>query len=521
MKITNIMTIAIIALAAPTVAIVAQTTWYVEAGAAAPGSGTPASPFPTVQQGVDAAANGDTVLVGPGTYVQTPRLHFRRHGVHVASTEGPLATFLTTATPATSVVRFDQVGTPFAEDSLEGFTIHGGQGTAEFGTSSFYGGGILIVGARPRIERCVITDNHVVGPFAQGGGIAVYEAGATIKDCVISGNSATYSGGGYFQIWLSAPTHMTNCLVVGNTAGRGGGVYCEDSEMEILHCTIVDNLATADSVSDAVTYCPSDPDQILLIINCILRGSHPTVVHNQNCTFPPSLGALLYACNVMGGWTGQGADNFDADPLFRNAATGDYQLALGSRCIDLGSAAWALPLFDLLGAPRSVGSASDLGAFELATSDFPGPAAAGTGTAQTTLMVGGSTGGFWRAQHVPLGSVLTVTVAQPTSNPEPAHFILWGTLGIPSAADEVTLPFGLAPMSFAPKPLDPGNPDLFTFASTFGPAPANGLVSANPAAWTVSLATFMLPPLTFTLQGLIFDMPGHFATTNAVAVVIR
>ena len=46
----------------------AQTTWYVDASNPCPGDGTPGDPFCTIQLGIGAASDFDTVLVGPGTY---------------------------------------------------------------------------------------------------------------------------------------------------------------------------------------------------------------------------------------------------------------------------------------------------------------------------------------------------------------------------------------------------------------------------------------------------------------------
>ena len=54
--------IALITLGAPN-ASYAQMTWHVDDDCAPPGSGTELDPFCTIQDGVDASANADTVLV--------------------------------------------------------------------------------------------------------------------------------------------------------------------------------------------------------------------------------------------------------------------------------------------------------------------------------------------------------------------------------------------------------------------------------------------------------------------------
>ncbi|MBK9387608.1 MAG: hypothetical protein IPN34_22570 [Planctomycetes bacterium] len=63
--------IAALALLCASSALSAQTTWFVDAAASGPGSGSSGDPFPTIQQGVTAAQSGDTVQVAAGLYSGT------------------------------------------------------------------------------------------------------------------------------------------------------------------------------------------------------------------------------------------------------------------------------------------------------------------------------------------------------------------------------------------------------------------------------------------------------------------
>ena len=94
--------------------------------------------YPTIQQAIDAAAGGDTVLVAPGTYIENIR--FKGKAIIVKSSDGPHVTTIDgNHTKGLSVVSFiDEEG---FGSVLEGFTITNGAGTAakEYGV---LGGGI-------------------------------------------------------------------------------------------------------------------------------------------------------------------------------------------------------------------------------------------------------------------------------------------------------------------------------------------------------------------------------------------
>ena len=71
----------------------AQTTWYVDVHAAAPGLGTQVSPYASIQYAHNQATthNSDTILVAPGVYNE--RLTITKR-VIVRSSDGPLSTAL-------------------------------------------------------------------------------------------------------------------------------------------------------------------------------------------------------------------------------------------------------------------------------------------------------------------------------------------------------------------------------------------------------------------------------------------
>src|ERR1700738_4343800 len=76
---------------------------------------------PTIQAGINAAVNGDTVLVSPGTYVEN--INFLGKAITVASAKGPKVTIID-GNKKDSVVIFNHQET--TASVLSGFTIQNG-----------------------------------------------------------------------------------------------------------------------------------------------------------------------------------------------------------------------------------------------------------------------------------------------------------------------------------------------------------------------------------------------------------
>ena len=111
--------------------------------------------YASIQQAINAAASGDTVIVAPGTYYET--IDFRGTNITVRSEQGPQVTIID-GHGVGSVASFKLGETRDAV--LSGFTLRGGY------TNSFGGGGIAILSSSPTIRDNIIRDNQVCGSGA-------------------------------------------------------------------------------------------------------------------------------------------------------------------------------------------------------------------------------------------------------------------------------------------------------------------------------------------------------------------
>ncbi|MHC4945185.1 MAG: NosD domain-containing protein [Planctomycetota bacterium] len=166
--------------------------------------------YSTIQEAIDAASAGDTVLVASGTYVEN--INFIGKAITVISEEGPDVTIIDGGSPANpdnaSVVSFWNGEGP--DSVLEGFTL-----------TASHGGGIgFWVSCHPAITNNTIEDNIAT---SQGAGIFfTHSCSPIIDNNIINGNSAVTFGGGIEYAFDCSPT-ITNNVIEYNTAGEGGG----------------------------------------------------------------------------------------------------------------------------------------------------------------------------------------------------------------------------------------------------------------------------------------------------------
>ena len=211
--------------------------------------------YETIQEGIDASSDGDTVLVQPGTYVEN--INFNGHNIVLGSL------FLTTGDTtyiSETIVDGDSAAPvltmEYADSStvIIGLTIQNGLGSGQSQTDPTGGGIVCKNNSNPLITHNIIRENVVIGNYARGGGIQCEYSNPSIIGNLITGNLVVghYSRGGGISIYYASPTINGN-VISGNAVdyhqnrhGDGGGIYCYLSDPRIMGNVISDNYAGSD-----------------------------------------------------------------------------------------------------------------------------------------------------------------------------------------------------------------------------------------------------------------------------------
>ncbi len=324
----------------------AQTTWHVDDDAPNdPGPGDPTisdpledgsaeHPFDAIQEGIDAATDGDTVLVADGTYTGegNKQMDFGGKAITVRSENGAEHCVID-CQGEQRAFRFHSGETGAA--LLDGVTITNGR------AQSAGGAGILCLdGSNPTIVNCVITQNeaedegagggiHCEGSsptivccmiayntaamWGGGGGIRCDGGSPTITGCVIRHNSSDDAGGGISIAYGSAI--VTDCVIAWNSAGDsegrgGGGIFCEWGDATISGCLIADNSASS---SGGGIHCNRDDTTIT---DCVIERN-TAEYHGGGI----SGGALVAECLIQDNAVGRFGGGIAADTTIITGCT--------------------------------------------------------------------------------------------------------------------------------------------------------------------------------------------------------
>ena len=178
------------------------------------------SEYPSIQNAISAAQDGDTVLVSPGEYGGP--ISFLDKNIVVLSTAGAGSTLIRTFSD------YHCVSITGGQDStavLEGFTVRNQISDAALSGKQEvvdYGGGLYITNSSPTIRNNIIKDCVA----KTGGGLYLQHSAMFMTDCNISNNTAFYYAGGLFigSSDGNDPPYIVDCIIAGNQAEDGGGL---------------------------------------------------------------------------------------------------------------------------------------------------------------------------------------------------------------------------------------------------------------------------------------------------------
>ena len=298
---------------------------------------------PTIQAAINAASNGDTILVANGTHSGRGNhsIDFLGKAVTLQSMGGPENCIIDAqATQQMQRMVFYFHTNETSASVVQGFTIKGGAvdgpGVPDLQQQPddprlrhhpepcrlLGRGDLLRFRRRPSSPTARSSTTSPRMTAAQD--VANTPGSPVFTNCLIANNEGSFTGGAILAYHTGSTPKLVNCTVTGNHAIWGKAIYSNNLQIEnsIIHGNLGDTLQIRD-----------------------VSGGDVTAKYS----------------NVQGGFIGVG--NVDVTPQFVNPAGGDFHLLRTSACVDAGDPATVTTegSLDLDGDPRRFSMRIDMG----------------------------------------------------------------------------------------------------------------------------------------------------------------
>ena len=347
--------------------------WYVGELGDDLSDGSIQTPYLTIQRAVDACANGDTIRLMPGVYIE--QVDFNSKFIVLESRAYELSDYSITKEtvitgPEIGGSCMELIGQDASNIEIRDITFSGGQ--------SQIGGGLYIENSSPILSGVIVENNTA----EVGGGVYLNDSDVQFNNVIIKNNGANFGGGLYST---GSNSNLISSSIDSNIAYWGAGVYLENSFANIEKSNIRFNQAYIEgggiyqngnevNLTEVAILCNNGLDfggavvsfsglmnldrctisgnesnigsgfnireTVVNIINSILwnnsnsiyssSGSQASMINVSYSNIFGGQNEVSVSNNIIVDW---GDGNINTDPLFCNIDDYNYSLQEGSVCL--------------------------------------------------------------------------------------------------------------------------------------------------------------------------------------------
>ncbi|ASJ01885.1 hypothetical protein A3L09_00725 [Thermococcus profundus] len=216
--------------------------------------------YPTIQEAVDGASDGDEIVISPGTYVENVIVDKK---VHIVSEADPAATTVEAADPSKPVFKVT-----VSDVMISGFTISGASGSAM--------AGVYVLASDVNVSSCILSGNYYGIRIVSASNVRVFD------------NRICDTVAGIFGTGMDSSTIENNLVT-----RTGTGLYLHLSKGNVVRGNIITG-------ADRAIIIDSHSDANVIFENDFLENTEGILIHD-------SRNNVIYLNNIVSG-TSNGAE---------------------------------------------------------------------------------------------------------------------------------------------------------------------------------------------------------------------